>query len=224
VIPNTFAIKATNLSNSSAWTARQDNLLVELSGKFQFPLYMVTVTASSIILTDRRQCIEKPLKAVNADNATTADTANALSANLNAAIDGTYLKARSLKKAGAAYGALDLGGGGKYIDINAPSVGAAFIIVQGLLQCANTYAVTLYADINGSSEYAPTLYWLRSVNGQVNTSYGFISLEIEKQGSQLYILGFKVNQYNNDYGSSHSYATNCKFTPKEILEVINTKK
>jgi len=67
VVPNRFEIKATPMSNSSAYTFQQDNLRLISNGKFQFPIWQMTLTASTIILTDKRVYINKPLNAVNAE-------------------------------------------------------------------------------------------------------------------------------------------------------------
>lgn len=72
VVPNRFEIKATSMSNSSAWSPRQDNLKTVTNGKYQFPLWLVTLTASTIMLSDRRVYIDKPLNAKNAEAATNA--------------------------------------------------------------------------------------------------------------------------------------------------------
>jgi hypothetical protein len=225
-IPNTFGIKATAMSNSEAWSPRQDNLLTMQSGKYQFPLYKATVTASTIILTDNRTFIEKPLRAINADNAGVAGTANALSASLNATIDGTYLKVRRLLAADTAYNAKPLSDNATYT-IQTPTDAANTIIVQGMLTCANKYWVTLTLHRGSFLSYAqdsPTLYWFRSVNGQVNTSYGFISLEASLSGNTLYISGWKINQANNAYGSSHERASACSFAMHSVFEIQNTNK
>lgn len=70
VIPNRFEVKATAMSNNSAWTPRQDNLRSITNGKYQFRLWQVTLTASTIILTDKRVYINKPLNAVNSERLT----------------------------------------------------------------------------------------------------------------------------------------------------------
>jgi len=67
VVPNRFEIKATALSNGTAFSARQDNLRSIPNGRYQFHLWQVTLTASTIILSDRRNYIDKPLNAVNAE-------------------------------------------------------------------------------------------------------------------------------------------------------------
>lgn len=71
VVPNKFAIKTSAMSNSSAYTYRQDNLKTARSGKFQLPLWMATLTASTIILTDRRAYISKIKEAESSDIAVT---------------------------------------------------------------------------------------------------------------------------------------------------------
>jgi hypothetical protein len=68
VVPNRFEIKATPMTNNAAWTPRHDDLIGIPNGRYQFHLWQVTLTASTIILTDRRTFINKPLNAVNADN------------------------------------------------------------------------------------------------------------------------------------------------------------
>jgi len=71
VIPNRFEVKATPMSNNSAYTFRQDNLRSITNGKYQFHLWQVTLTASTIVLSDRRAFIAKPLSAVTAEDYTT---------------------------------------------------------------------------------------------------------------------------------------------------------
>jgi hypothetical protein len=226
VIPNKFEIKATAMSNNSAWTARQDNLLTEQSGKYQFSLYTVTVTASTIILTDNRTFIEKPLRAINADNATVAATANALSASLNATIDGTYVKVRRLCAADTSYNAKPLSASATYT-IDTPSDTADTIVVQGMLTCANKYWVTITlrrGSFLGYAQDSAALYWFRSVNGETNISYGFISLEASLSGNSLSISGWKINQANNAYSSSHARASACSFALHSVYEYVNTNK
>jgi hypothetical protein len=86
VVPNRFEIKATPMSNSSAFSFRQDNLRTNLGGKYQFPLWQVTLTASSIILTDRRAYIAKPSDAVTAENFTAAGGIATRFAGVDAAV------------------------------------------------------------------------------------------------------------------------------------------
>jgi len=74
VVPNRFEIKATALSNSTAFTFRQDNLRAVSNGRYQFPLWQVTLTATTITLTDRRAYINKPLNAVNSEHANEGTT------------------------------------------------------------------------------------------------------------------------------------------------------
>ena len=71
VVPNRFEVKATAMSNSEAWTPRQDNLKTVPNGRYQFPLWMVRLTATAITLTDRRVFINKPANAVTAEDFTT---------------------------------------------------------------------------------------------------------------------------------------------------------
>ena len=74
VVPNRFEIKATAQSNSTAWTPRQDNLRSATNGRYEFPLWQITLTSTNITLLDRRAYIAKPLAAVNAEHADTATT------------------------------------------------------------------------------------------------------------------------------------------------------
>lgn len=71
VVPNRFEVKATPMSNTQEWTARQDDLKTIPNGKYQFPLWQVRLTASTIVLTDKRSFILKPSDAVTAENYTT---------------------------------------------------------------------------------------------------------------------------------------------------------
>jgi hypothetical protein len=187
---------------------------------------MVTVTASTIVLTDRRVYIEKPLRAINADNATTAGTANALSASLNATIDATYLKIRRLHNGDTVYNAFPLSANATYT-IQAPSDASDMIIIQGMLTCANKYWVTITmrrGSFLGYSQDSPALYWFRSVNGQAGISYGFMSLEANLNGNTLSISGWKINQADNTYGNSHTRASGCSFALHSVFEVINSNR
>lgn len=241
IVPNRFEIKATAMSNSSAWTPRQDNLKTVTSGKFQFPLWQVTLTATTITLADKRAYIHKPLNAVNADNATkaasadsatnagyatTAGTANALSAELNASIDSTYVKIRRLHNGDTSMSAFPLSGNATYT-ITTPSSDADTIVIQGMLTCANKYWVTLTmrrGSFLGYAQDSPVLYWFRSVNGQTNISYGFMSLEASLSGNSLNISGWKINQANNNYSNSHERASACYFALHSVFEIINSNK
>jgi len=83
VVPNRFEVKATAMSNTSAWTPRQDNLRSITNGKYQFALWQVTLTASTIILSDKRMTVQKPLNAVN------AEVAVRLSGSIDSAVTAT---------------------------------------------------------------------------------------------------------------------------------------
>ncbi len=72
IVPNKFEIKATPMSNSSSWTPRKDNLKTIPNGKYQIHLYQVTLTATTIVLADKRTYIAKPSDAVTAENYTTS--------------------------------------------------------------------------------------------------------------------------------------------------------
>ncbi len=74
VVPNRFEIKSTPMNNSVAWTARQDNLKEVQNGKYQTRLWQVTLTATTITLTDKRQFITKPTDAITAENYATSGT------------------------------------------------------------------------------------------------------------------------------------------------------
>lgn len=83
VLPNRFEIKASAMSNSTAYAFRQDNLRAMVNGKYQLPLWQVTLTSTSITLKDRRAFIAKPSDALHADEADHANRAD------NAATAGT---------------------------------------------------------------------------------------------------------------------------------------
>jgi hypothetical protein len=70
IVPNKFEIKASPMSNSASWTPRTDNLKTIPNGKYQFHLYQVTLTATTIVLADKRTYIYKPSDAVTAENYT----------------------------------------------------------------------------------------------------------------------------------------------------------
>jgi hypothetical protein len=233
VVPNIFSIKVTAVSNSPAFQGIFTNLAQFPSGKTQLRLYALTLTSAGITVTeDARFFIDKPQRAANADNAATAESAKNMVVgggiynsfeNFNELLSTQYMRVRSLKKAGVTYGNVDVGSGAVYFDMEVPSASAAYLILQGTLQCANAYSVQLFVDLL-KTDYAPQLIWVRSVNGQVNTSYGFISMEAERSGNRILLLVYKINQYNNTYGDSHAYASGCKFQVTDILEVTNTKK
>jgi hypothetical protein len=70
VVPNKFEVKATPMSNTQAWSPRQDDLKTIPNGRYQFPLWQATLTASTIVLTDKRTFISKPSDAVKAEGYT----------------------------------------------------------------------------------------------------------------------------------------------------------
>jgi hypothetical protein len=70
VVPNRFEIKATAMSNSTAFSPRQDNLRTTTNGKFQLWLWQATLTSTTITLADKRVFIYKPSDAVTAENYT----------------------------------------------------------------------------------------------------------------------------------------------------------
>lgn len=70
VVPNRFEIKTTPMSNSAVWIARQDNLKNTPNGKYQMPLWQVTLTATTITLADKRVFISKLTDAITAENYT----------------------------------------------------------------------------------------------------------------------------------------------------------
>lgn len=74
VVPNKFSIKQTDMSNSNAYTFRQDNLESAPNGKYQLPLFLATLTASTITLSDKRTYIDKIKEAVASESASTSTT------------------------------------------------------------------------------------------------------------------------------------------------------
>ena len=226
VVPNKFEIKQTTMSNSEEYSFNQDDLSINLYGIYQIPLWQITLTSDGLSLTDKREFIGKPLRCINAEYSDIAGTANSLSAALNTQIDTTYLKVNRLLAADTAYNAKQLNANANYT-IQAPTSGDSTVLVQGMLTCANKYWVTLTlrrGSFLGYAQDAPALYWFRSVNGQTNTSYGFVSLEASLSGNTLSILGWKVNQYSNNYSESHARASECYFALHSVFEIVNTNK
>ena len=224
VVPNKFEIKQTIMSNTESYSFLQDDLGINLYGKYQIHLWQVTLTATGLTLTDKRSFILKPQNSVNSEYANIAGTANALSAALNGQIDATYLKVRRLLSADTAYNAKQLNATANYT-IQPPSSGDNTIMVQGMLTCANKFWVTLTLRRNsflGYSQDTPALYWFRSVNGQINTSYGFVSIEASLSNNSLSIAGWKINQYSNNYSESHARASECYFALHSVFEIVNT--
>jgi hypothetical protein len=70
VVPNRFEIKTTTMSANTIFNPQQDNLRQIPNGKYQMPLWQVTLTNNSVILTDKRSFITKPSDAVTAENYT----------------------------------------------------------------------------------------------------------------------------------------------------------
>lgn len=70
IVPNRFEIKTTPMSNTLEWTARQDNLKNVPNGKYQLSLWQATLTATTIVLTDKRILISKPNGAMTAEGYT----------------------------------------------------------------------------------------------------------------------------------------------------------
>jgi hypothetical protein len=224
VVPNKFEIKQTIMSNSPSYTFVQDDLSVNLYGKYQIPLWQITLTSTGLALTDNRPFILKPLNSVNAEYATIAGTANALSSELSGQLDVTYLKVRRLHAGDSTYNAKPLSSNASYT-IQAPTSSDSTIVVQGMLTCANKFWVALTLRRSSFLGYGcdtPALYWLRSVNGQPNVSYGFISLEASLSGNTLTITGWKINQNSNNYTESHARANDCYFALHSVFEIVNT--
>jgi hypothetical protein len=226
VVPNKFEIKHTIMSNSPTYSFEQDDLSVNLYGKYQIPLWLITLTSTGLTLTDERCFISKPLNSVNAEYANIAGTANALSAELNGQLDTTYLKVRRLHAGDSAYNAKPLSSNASYT-IQTPTSSDSTIVVQGMLTCANKFWVTFTlrrGSFLGYSVETPALYWIRSVNGQPNVSYGLVSLEASLSGNNLSIAGWKINPNSNNYNDSHARASECYFALHSVFEIVNTNK
>lgn len=149
----------------------------------------------------------------------TADTAGNV-------ISTTYLKVRKLKGNDESITQFSLSDNATYI-ISSPTSASDTIIVQGCLTCANKYWVTFVLKKSNKWNYScdsPILLWLRSVNGESNVSYGFISLEASLSGTTLYISGWKINQFDNKYSNSHKRAENCYFALDSVYEILNSDK
>lgn len=139
-------------------------------------------------------------------------------------VGGNGLSFRKLKGSDSKYNAFPLSSNATYT-ITAPTNANNLIVVQGMLTCANKYWVTLFLRKKNPWDYAtdtPALYWFRSVNGQTNISYGFISLEASLSGNTLYISGWKINQSDNTYGKSHTRADKCYFALDTVYEILNS--
>lgn len=138
-------------------------------------------------------------------------------------ISGGGVSFRKLKGNDSRYNAFALSSSATYT-ITTPSKASNLIMVQGMLTCANKYWITLFLRKENPWNYAtdtPMLMWLRSVNGQANVSYGFISIEASLSGNTLYISGWKINQSTNEYGKSHERASNCYFALDSVYEIID---
>lgn len=149
----------------------------------------------------------------------TADTAGNV-------ISTTYLKVRKLKCNDSSITQFPLSDNATYT-ITAPSNNSDTIIIQGALTCANKYWVTFVLKKSNKWSYScdsPVLLWLRSVNGEANKSYGFISLEASLSGNTLYISGWKINQSDNTYSNSHKRADKCYFALDSVYEILNSDK
>lgn len=226
VVPNKFEIKQIIMSNCESYSFHQDDLSINLYGKYQIPLWQITLTSDELTLTDKREFISKPLRSIYSDYSDISGTANSLSAALNSQLDTTYLKVNRLLSADTAYNAKQLNSNANYT-IQAPSNTNNTIIVQGMLTCANKFWVILTlrrGSFLGYAQETPALYWFRSVNGQTNISYGFVSLEASLSDNNLSISGWKINQYSNNYSDSHARASECYFAMHSVFEIVNTNK
>ena len=150
----------------------------------------------------------------------------ATSDTLGNVISKTYLTVRKLKGNDASITQFSLSDNATYI-ISSPTSASDTIIVQGCLTCANKYWVTFVLKKSNKWSYScdsPILLWLRSVNGESNVSYGFISLEASLSGTTLYISGWKINQFDNTYSKSHQRADKCYFALDSVYEILNSDK
>ena len=137
---------------------------------------------------------------------------------------GTGIQLRRLKAADSKYNQFALSGNAQY-SITSPSNRKNLLMIQGMLTCANKFWVTMFLKPTNNWGYAmdaPVLYYLRSVNGEPNVSYGFISLEASLSGNTLYISGWKINQGNNNYSDSHDRASKCYFALDAVYELLNS--
>lgn len=92
IVPNKFEIKATPMSNTVGWTPRQDNLKNTPNGKYQIHLWQTTLTASTIVLTDKRSFILKPSDAVTAENYTANGGIATKFSNIESSVNGRMPK------------------------------------------------------------------------------------------------------------------------------------
>lgn len=133
------------------------------------------------------------------------------------------IRFRRLANADTAYNAKDLSTSVSW-NIAAPSNAADFILVHGMLTCANKYEITCLLRKNsflGYSWDAIKTIFVRSVNGTTNVSYGLISLELHINGNNLYLY---ANHPKLDGGYDDHAASGCYFALEGVYELINSNK
>lgn len=121
------------------------------------------------------------------------------------------------------YNQFDLNGNCSWT-ITPPSSKNSTIMIQGMLTCANKYWVTAFLKQSNKWSYScnsPVLFWLRSVNGEPNKSYGFISMEFYmNSGNSVGMYAFKVDLSNMGYQDNR--AKNCYFALDGIYELVGS--
>ena len=107
-----------------------------------------------------------------------------------------------------------------------PILRAGLGMVEGMLTCGLKHWITFFLRPSIPFSYStdvPMLIYERGVNGQANTSYGFLSLEAKISGRSLTISGYKINQSNNNAYSSNSPASRCYFALGAVHEIVIQK-
>ncbi len=132
---------------------------------------------------------------------------------------------KKLKGSDARYDTFELSNDARYT-IDAPTNYSNPIMVEGMLTCGLKHWITFFLRPSIPFSYStdvPMLIYERGVNGQANTSYGFLSLEAKISGRSLTISGYKINQSNNNAYSSNSPASRCYFALGAVHEIVIQK-
>ncbi len=127
---------------------------------------------------------------------------------------------KKLRDSDSRYDTFELNNDASYT-IDAPTNYSNPIMVEGMLTCGSKHWITFFLRPSipfSCSTSVPMLIYARSVNGQANTSYGFLSLEAKISGRSLTISGYKINQSNNNIYSSNTPASRCYFALGQFMK------
>jgi hypothetical protein len=203
VVPNKFSIASTAISNSSSWSYRQDNLRTNTAGKYQLHLWQVTLTASSIALSDRRTFIAKPLNAVNAELAANATNANQADNATNAATAANALKINDITiSRNTSYNTLT---------VQMPSASTTEFVERKRHLYNNTSGYMIYAT--SSRGQAFSLSESVSDGDLIELEYKLESFGTEKKtyrarlsgGNSVNIIDFRAGQIKNNGFTAYSW-------------------